>query len=110
MLPNQPLKTSAALILALGSISAPAAAARVLPPDPPCSSCGYSELGQRASGSTVNPPPAIVRVESRSGFDWGDAGIGAAGGIAISIASLGGALAVSQRRARRPGNPPALIG
>jgi hypothetical protein len=36
-----------------------------------------------------------------SGFDWGDAGIGAAGGLALSMVGLGGALAVSQRRTRR---------
>jgi hypothetical protein len=42
-----------------------------------------------------------------SGFDWGDAGIGAAGGLALAMLGLGGALAVSsQRRARHP-NPTA---
>jgi hypothetical protein len=47
-------------------------------------------------------PPTIVRVTARnSGFDWGDAGIGAAGGLALSMVGLGGALAVSQRRTRR---------
>jgi hypothetical protein len=45
--------------------------------------------------------PTIVRITARdTGFDWGDAGIGAAGGLALSLIALGGGLAVSQRRGR----------
>jgi hypothetical protein len=47
-------------------------------------------------------PPVVVRLQApASGFDWGDAGIGAAGGFALSMIGLGGALAVSQRHTRR---------
>lgn len=50
----------------------------------------------------VSPPATIVHVTARdSGFDWGDAGIGAAGGFALSMVGLGGALAISQNRGRR---------
>jgi hypothetical protein len=46
-------------------------------------------------------PQAVVRIQTPpSGFDWGDAGIGAAGGLALAMIGLGGALAVSQRRPR----------
>jgi hypothetical protein len=46
-------------------------------------------------------PPLLVRLQAPgNGFDWGDAGIGAAGGVALSLIALGGALAVSQRRTR----------
>jgi len=46
--------------------------------------------------------PAAVRVQTpQSGFDWGDAGIGAAGGVALTILALGGGLLISQRRPRR---------
>jgi hypothetical protein len=46
-------------------------------------------------------PPAVVRIQTPpSGFDWGDAGIGAAGGLALAMIGVGGALAVSQRRPR----------
>ena len=47
--------------------------------------------------------PRIVHVVSRNGrFDWGDAGIGAAGALGLAILGAGGAFAVSQqRRARR---------
>jgi hypothetical protein len=52
--------------------------------------------------SAVSTAPTIVRVTAPgSGFDWGDAGIGAAGGFALSMAGLGAALAISQNRARR---------
>ena len=46
--------------------------------------------------------PTIVRVSSSgAGFDWGDVGIGAAGGFALSMVGVGGALAISQSRSRR---------
>lgn len=46
--------------------------------------------------------PTIVRVTApTSGFDWGDAGIGAAGGFALTLVALGGGLAISQNRSRR---------
>ena len=46
-------------------------------------------------------PQAVVRIQAPpSGFDWGDAGIGAAGGLALAMIGPGGALAVSQRRPR----------
>jgi hypothetical protein len=45
--------------------------------------------------------PTIVRISSpNGGFDWGDAGIGAAGGFALSMIAIGGALVVSQNRTR----------
>jgi hypothetical protein len=47
----------------------------------------------------ASAPATIVRVSAPSGgFDWGDAGIGAIGGLAVSIIGVGGALALSQRR------------
>ena len=56
-------------------------------------------------GSTAGTPAVIVRVSSaKGGFDWGDAGIGAAGALGLSLAALAGGLAVSQRRARRTGS------
>jgi hypothetical protein len=51
--------------------------------------------------------PAIVRVVAPDGgFDWGDAGVGAAGGLALSILALGAALAITQRRAHRTTSVP----
>jgi hypothetical protein len=51
--------------------------------------------------TTGGVPQAVVRIQAPpSGFDWGDAGIGAAGGLALAMIGLGGALAASQRRPR----------
>jgi hypothetical protein len=48
-----------------------------------------------AAGTT----PTVVRIVAPStGFDWGDAGIGAAAGLAISLVAVGGVLVVSRRR------------
>src|SRR5947199_403379 len=62
-----------------------------------------STAPSRTAGiAKTTAPPAVVRVQaSASGFDWGDAGIGAAGGLALSMIGLGGVLAASQRRTRR---------
>ena len=47
--------------------------------------------------------PTIVRVIApNNGFDWGDAGIGAATGLAISLIAVGATLAVSRHRLRTP--------
>ena len=43
----------------------------------------------------------VVRVAATNGgFDWGDAGIGAAGGLVLSIVAIGGGLVLVQRRPR----------
>jgi hypothetical protein len=56
----------------------------------------------RAIATKVLAPQAVVRVQvPQGGFDWGDAGIGAAGGVALAMLGVGGALVVSQQRARR---------
>ena len=55
-----------------------------------------------ASTARVSAAPPVVRVQApANGFDWGDAGIGAAGGLALSLIGVGGALAVSHHRTRR---------
>jgi hypothetical protein len=55
-----------------------------------------------AAANRTSAPQAIVRVHaSQGGFDWGDAGLGAAGGLALSMIAVGGAFAVSGRRSRR---------
>lgn len=133
---NQHIKTTTALALTFGAITAPAALAGsdrlgsvvrpnpdeqttatraansspVLRPNPDqenavntgASSGPGSEVSDNGGYGFANVPPTIVRVSAPSGgFDWGDAGIGAAGGFALSMLGLGGALAVSQRRRER---------
>jgi hypothetical protein len=59
------------------------------------------------TGGSVSAPPTIVRISPRGGgFDWGDAGIGAAGGFALSMIGIGGALVVSQRRTHHSDTAP----
>ena len=59
--------------------------------------------------SHVGRGPVVVQLTTGgSGFDWRDAGIGAAGGIALSMIGLGGALVVSESRARRTRRTTAL--
>jgi hypothetical protein len=55
----------------------------------------------RAIRETRQTPTVIVAGEPSGGFDWGDAGIGAAGMLALFSIAAGSALMVSGRRRRR---------
>jgi hypothetical protein len=92
------ITTSIALALALAG-SAATASARQFNVTP---SGTYTpvNIGSPAS-SAAHAQPTIVRVSSPSGFSWSDAGIGAAGGLGLSIAGIGGGLILSNRRTRR---------
>lgn len=62
----------------------------------------HSEVIDNGGYSSLSNPPAVVRVTTpKRGFDWGDAGIGAAVGLGISMLAVACALGLSQRRARR---------
>ena len=57
-----------------------------------CSGYGYGP---------VSAPASVVRVVAPGGgFDWGDAGIGAGGALALTMIGVGGALAATNRRGR----------
>ena len=58
---------------------------------PPASGQTFVSSGQPAR-------PTIVHVTAASGFNWGDAAIGAAAGIAIAILVVGGGLVATQHR------------
>jgi hypothetical protein len=56
----------------------------------------------RAAREEVRAMPTVVEVSRPpSGFDWGDAGIGAAGALALSSIAAGSALMLTGRRRRR---------
>lgn len=78
----------------LNVVRAPTAAHAVLPP--PAARVRANVQAARAS-VPVSTPATIVRVTPSSGFDWGDAAIGAAVVLAFSLVGLGGTLAVSHR-------------
>jgi hypothetical protein len=51
--------------------------------------------------SEIRATPAVVEVQAPSGgFDWGDAGIGAAGMVALFSIAGGAALLIAGRRRR----------
>jgi hypothetical protein len=95
MLHNRPLKTTAALTLVLALATAAPASARPI-------DLNSTDSYPSSPVGTASTAPTIVHVTGPSGgFDWGDAGIGAAGGLALSILGVGSALAVSGHRTRR---------
>jgi hypothetical protein len=85
--------TAGIVALGLAAGAAPASAK-------PLELIDHNSASARTQATNPSAPPTIVRITASNGFDWGDAGIGAAGGLALSMVGLGGALAVSQRRTR----------
>jgi hypothetical protein len=89
MFPAQNRKTVTALAIALGAVLPATATAKPIGPDP-------------SGASFTIPQSRVVRIITpASGFAWGDAGIGAAGALSLSMVVLGGGVAASQRRGRR---------
>ena len=87
MLPNHHLQKTTALALALGAIAPAAATAKPIGADP--------------TPFTTHTTPIVRITTAASGFDWGDAGIGAAGGLALAMLGVGGGLVISHHRPRR---------
>lgn len=86
----RPLIKSLALALVTGAVAAPAASARVNLDQP---------FSQPASETQVlGSPPQTVTVVKSSGFDWGDAGIGAGAVVAVALAGLGARMTIGHRR------------
>jgi hypothetical protein len=80
-----------ALALVLGAVAPAVASARL-------------DLNPVPTTSTPSSRPAvlIVRVSGAGGFDWGDAGIGAAATLGLSMLVIGGGVAITARRNRTP--------
>jgi hypothetical protein len=98
--PNR-IITAVFVVLGLAASAAPAMAYTT---NPTTNGSQVNAASPSLTGQTTPPatPPTIVRVTaSNGGFDWGDAGIGAAGALALSMIGLGGALVASQRRGHR---------
>ena len=88
------IKATLGLVLAVAAIAPAAASARfdnnpVFVPAP----------GNEPTA--VQPAVQVIRVSAGSSFDWGDAGIGAAGGLGLSMLGVASGVAVRRRRARR---------
>ena len=100
--------TSAAVALALAAGAAPATArySYLGAAGGPQVRSGTQPPGHAPNPST--PPATVVQVTPGSGgFDWADAGIGAAGGLALATLGVGTALALTNRHAQHPDRPAA---
>jgi hypothetical protein len=113
--------TTAAIILSLAAASAPAASAKpadFVPAGKQAPASVYDRpdkslipVATTYGGDTAKAiaPLAVVRAQTpASGFDWGDAGIGAAGGLALAMLGVGGGLAISHHRPHRSRRTTAL--
>ena len=99
---NHPIKKTLALGLALGAITPGATEARLAvdagapAPEP------AQDLRAQAKTSSLAGTPArprqVVTAPAARGFDWGDATIGAAGVLGLSMVAVGGSLAVAGKR------------
>ena len=87
------IKRSLVAGLVIGAASFPAAAQAMYAEDPPASA-------SEASAPLVSAPS--VTTTSQSGFQWGDAGIGAAGTVLLLGGGASAAGAMRRRRAHRP--------
>ena len=57
-----------------------------------------SAVSSRPSQGFTPHPRIVTAASPDSGFNWGDAGIGAAGGLALTLLVLGGVAATTRRR------------
>ena len=80
-----------AATLAIGALAATPAFARIPAPDPIPTPTAIPAAGDA---------PTVVRADD--GFDWGSAAIGAGGGAAIVLLSVGGLAATTRIRAGVP--------
>jgi hypothetical protein len=109
-----------AVTLALTAIAAPTASASSAPAatgpcSEVCSGGGYgtvnrptttptstgprSEVAGSGGYDAARVPPTVIRIVSgNSGFDWVDAGIGAAATLGLVLAATGGTLLLAHRR------------
>jgi hypothetical protein len=116
------ITTTAAVLLSLAAASGPTASAR--PADfvpagkqvpagvygrPDKSMISVSSPSSHAMVAKASVSQATLGTQMPpSGFDWGDAGIGAAGGLVLAMLGLGGGLVISHRRPRRSCHTTAL--
>jgi hypothetical protein len=104
---------TAALVLALTATAASpvsVATARTSSTTSRALAAVYSRQDKRMiPAAPVGAAPAaaqpVVRIQAPGGgFDWGDAGIGAAGGLALALLAVGGVLLLTDQRSLRTGN------
>jgi hypothetical protein len=94
-----------AVVLTIAAVVAPAAQARHAPQEPgvPLSPTQIDAITRHhhSPGSPGPTPTRVVTVTRAEAFDWGDAGIGAAGGIGALLLASGSALLLRRTYQRR---------
>src|SRR5512146_1197831 len=99
---NHTIRTTLALTMALGALAPAAVQARpAVDPVPPVADTQQdlrAGSGTSSLAGTVQPQRDVITVSAPGGFDWGDAAIGAAGGLGRALVAVGGALSVAGRR------------
>ena len=78
-----------------------ASAAAVVEPSQDLRSPDARDAGRDRPPVEIPTPTVEIRQVPTSGFDWGDAGIGAAGMLALFSIAAGSALLLTTRRRRR---------
>jgi hypothetical protein len=100
---------AAAVALALTALVAPPALAMTAPAShgpcsEVCSNGGYgpgSDVSSTNGNQSTRIPATVVGVApGDSGFNWGDAGIGAGAALGLILAATGGTLLLAHRRAQ----------
>jgi hypothetical protein len=100
---SQAMKRTTAALLIAAAISAPAASARPLDRVLPPGTTHDAVTGVADSPIDRSTPPPVQTVQTSSdGFDWGDAGIGAAAVFTLLGLGAGSALVSRRSRERRP--------
>jgi hypothetical protein len=102
MSPRYHPKQTLALTLAFGAIAPAAAQARLpfdarAPAAKPAQDLRAQAHTSSLAGTTAAPQQVFTAAAPR-GFDWGDAAIGAAGGLGLSMVAVGGSLAAAGKR------------
>jgi len=104
---NPTLKTALALLLAAGAVAPTAASANATAARRVREGSGFVSSPTRAYAA--DPAVRVVTVREGGGFDWGDATIGAGGGLGLSILGLAGGQVLTRRRDRRTTRSAAAI-
>jgi hypothetical protein len=98
----QVTKKMLAAMLVVAAIAAPAASARPIDPVQP-SVTAHVKVSREVPSQISSTVPAVQTVESSSdGFNWGDAGIGAAAMFTLLGLGTGSLLVARRARERRP--------
>lgn len=94
MFKHSRMKRSLVAVVVIGAASFPVVAQARPMEDPPSPSVS-------APTEVVKPTPVAPGASARSGFQWGDAGIGAAGTVVVLGAGAGAAGAMRRRGVHR---------